>query len=196
MGAEVGGRKNYSAFNIVLVLKDGNVTIARQFLTCHSPSGEHVGILCKGAQDRSRVSRGDQRRPHETDFEGLATFLRRAGQPPFYLNAIAVDDNCTGGSSLCYAMQSFNELIAAKGYPINPVQHAVVLFNVKSVKTADNFQNLGFASCRGFHLAMMRWPNCWPVTQKMLPLRNLGPVSPVNRRFTCAPSRASGSVSP
>jgi hypothetical protein len=41
-------------------------------------------------------------------------------------------------------MRSFNELIEAKGYPVNPVRHAVVLFTVKSDKTASNFNSLGF----------------------------------------------------
>ena len=60
------------------------------------------------------------------------------------MNAIAVDDNCTGGSSLCHAMRSFNELIKAKDYPITPVKHAVVLFAVKSDNTRQNFLNDGF----------------------------------------------------
>jgi hypothetical protein len=77
--------------------------------------------------------------PHVTDFEGLRRFLSEGRHPDRLFKAIAVDDNCTGGSSLCHAMRSFNELIAAKDYPITPVKHAVVLFVVKSDNTEHNF---------------------------------------------------------
>jgi orotate phosphoribosyltransferase len=60
------------------------------------------------------------------------------------LNVIAVDDNCTEGRSLCYAMRSFNELVRSKGYSINPVRHAVVLFTIKSDQTESNFAQHGF----------------------------------------------------
>jgi hypothetical protein len=132
------------SFDFVLVLKEGNVTLVRQFITYNSPEGKRTGILCKGENDRSRVRRTDATRPHDTDFEGLRTLLAQERATDFRMRAIAVDDNCTGGSSLCHAMHSFNELIKAKGYPINPVEHAVVLFAVKSQKTRGNFEGHSF----------------------------------------------------
>jgi hypothetical protein len=131
------------AYDFVLVLKEGNVTLARQFITYNSPAGNRMGILCKGENDRSRVQRA-QPTPHDTDFEGLRALLAQERATDFRLRAIAVDDNCTGGSSLCHAMRSFNELTKAKGYPIHPVEHAVVLFTVKSQKTSGNFQDHRF----------------------------------------------------
>ena len=135
------------SFDVVLVLKDGNVTLARQFLNYNSPSGDRMAVMCKGTQDKSRVKRTDISLPHETDFEGLRSVLAsvRVDRPSeFRFHAIAVDDNCTGGSSLCFAMQKFNRLVETKGYRIWPVKHAIVLFTVKSDSTRRNFENNGF----------------------------------------------------
>lgn len=131
------------SFDIALILKEGNVTLARQFLMRSSPEGCRLGIVCKGANDKSRVQR-DLPIPHETDFEGLrGVFIAdRPSQRPW--TVIAVDDNCTEGESLCHAMRTFNELIQIKNYPIAPVKHAVVLFAVKSEKTGENFSRHAF----------------------------------------------------
>jgi hypothetical protein len=131
------------AFDVVLALKDGNLTLARQFLMRNSPTGKRLGVVCKGDRDRSLVQR-DHPVPHETDFEGLRVLLADNRGTEFALNVIAVDDSCAGGKSLCHAMRRFNELIAAKSYNIKPVKHAVVLYAVKDKATEANFQSMGF----------------------------------------------------
>jgi hypothetical protein len=128
------------AFDAALTLKDGNVTMIRQFLMLNSPTGGRIGILCKGIHDKSRVKRATPK-PHDTDFEGMRALFAEERNPDRPLRVIAVDDNCTGGSSLCYAMRSFNELVKAQGYQIVPVKHAVMLFTVKSEDTETNFRN-------------------------------------------------------
>jgi hypothetical protein len=189
--SELERREVIPPFDLVLAPKDGNVTLVRQFLLHNSPNGERVGIICKGDKDRSRVKRESQL-PHETDFDGFEVFLKesaslqRARQNPVYsLNVIAVDDNCTGGSSLCHAMQEFNDLVTLRNLPINRVRDAVVLFGVKSEKTESNFMS------RGFHLHALLSLGRDDMAQLLTnqPTELLETVSSFKKGFGCESSR-------
>jgi hypothetical protein len=131
---EIGG------FDCVVTLKEGNSVLAIEFCNRVSPNHLIAPVLCKSKHDPSRVKRDSG--SHETDFEGLGAFLKASGppQPPrSHYRALAIDDNCTSGSSFYGAIREFNDFVASHqgSFPLDPIDHAVVLFVVNAGDPLD-----------------------------------------------------------
>lgn len=127
-------------FHFMLTPKIGNVIFTQQVCSRLKRSP----FFFKSKDDPSRVVRTDGGMPHETDFEGLNAFLEEHGDNLQDIRGIAISDNCTTGSSICGAIQQFNEYIRRNAsISFNPIDTAVVLFTVKSDATHQIFQDAG-----------------------------------------------------
>ncbi|MCZ6654948.1 MAG: hypothetical protein O7D91_18215 [Planctomycetota bacterium] len=125
----------------VLANKQGNPTFASDVCRLLSTPGEIPAIVCKHEKDRSRVNH-TQPLPHVTDFEGLEAFLeakQRDIKRGVRLRAIAIDDQCAGGSGLCGLVERFNQLVERQGLPFDKVTDVVVLFVINDKETKKNF---------------------------------------------------------
>ena len=132
--AKLQASNEIEPFDCLLTIKGGNPILAHQVgrrLTRWEDSRVPT-VICKGPRDPAKLTQG----PDATDFEGLSLFRR---EPPIArmhdgrYRALAVDDNCTSGTSLTEAINRFNNFVAgnADDYPFEPVTQAVVLFVVK-----------------------------------------------------------------
>jgi hypothetical protein len=131
-----------SQFDCVLANKDGNLTLANKVFSYFSSSGNLGFFACKGPRDSSRVKRTDNQAPHITDFEGLRFYLDEKGNSVGRrLRVLAIDDNCTAGTTLCTAIKQFNILTENMRLPFEPISDAVVLFTVKDARTAETFRD-------------------------------------------------------
>jgi len=127
-------------FDCVVALKEGNSVLVTEFCNRVSPNHLVAPILCKSKHDPSRVSCDSG--SHETDFEGLRAFLKAMGPPPAprrRYRALAVDDNCTSGSSFYGAIKEFNDYVNSHddSCPIEPIEDAAVLFVVNAGNPKD-----------------------------------------------------------
>jgi len=116
-----------------VVCKEGNIVLVRQVCKVMSSSGQIKPIVCKGDRDRSRVTRTTEC-SHWTDFEGLAAFLeanQEIASRDRQFTVVALDDNCTTGTTQCGSIRRFNEFVYTKGLPFRPIEHAVTLFAVR-----------------------------------------------------------------
>lgn len=137
------------SFDCVLTSKDGNPFLARYLCERLYGSSSGRAIVCKGTEDPSRVKRESWAHVHITDFEGLEVLGQENESVTANrkLRAIALDDNCTTGGSMCSAIRRFNEFVLdpsnSQRYPVEPIKSAVVLFVVKSDVTRQNFAAVG-----------------------------------------------------
>jgi hypothetical protein len=132
-------------FTCVLTPKEGNPILAHD-LCNRVLGGRKHAIICKGQSDPARVS-GPNGGPHPMDFEGLRAVLRQPAMSTMAspLAAIAVDDNCTSGTTLCEAIARYNEFVTSSdpaARALAPISDAVVLFRVMTPGQADRCQQL------------------------------------------------------
>jgi hypothetical protein len=131
-------------FDCILANKDGNVALAHKLWNYLAAPGEKALFVCKGANDRSRVQRDSYEEAHVTDFEGLYVFMRKVegrSLPRNKMRVLAIDDNCTGGATICSVIERFNSWLLAANGPFEPVTEAVVLFVVKDSTAQKTFES-------------------------------------------------------
>jgi len=128
-------------FDCVLSNKQGNPTLVSDVCRVWSLHSTISPIVCKPELDSARVKPGGCV-PHQTDFEGLRAFLEERAEDiekGMKLRAIALDDQCAGGTAIRNMMRGFNKLIGTQRLPFQEVHEAVVLFVINDEKTTTNF---------------------------------------------------------
>lgn len=127
----------------ILANKAGNILMAKQ-LTSYMSSSADIGlVVAKSQNDKSRVKRPSPEIPHSTDFEGLDAFLAQNAdkvRQKQKFRAVFVDGNCAGAKTLTEAITAFNSLAEKGGVPFHPIEHALVLFALRSNKAWDRCQ--------------------------------------------------------
>ena len=135
-------------FDCIIANKVGNPTLVVDLCRSYFPDLSVGCIVCKGDRDPSRTGIPNL---STVDFEGLAPFLEAnkgrialaKSEPSYRFTAVVADDNCTTAASLCSVAQRFNELIRGQDLPFAFVEHAVVLFNVRSHVTEAKCRAVG-----------------------------------------------------
>jgi hypothetical protein len=123
-------------FDCLIAPKEGNPLLARAVAEV---AGKPL-ILCKAAEERSRIERPANAASHETDFEGLHAFLQR-DQDDGHLRvgnyrALAIDDSCKRGSQICSMIARFNQYMSQGSAEFEPIIDVVTLFRVKGPEGA------------------------------------------------------------
>jgi hypothetical protein len=135
-------------FDCIIANKIGNPTLVVDLWRTYFPDLSVGCIVCKGDRDPSRTGVPNR---STVDFEGLAPFIEankaRVGlarsDASYKFSAVIADDNCTTAASVCSMAQRFNELIRTQNLPFALVEHAVVLFNVRSDLTEAKCRAVG-----------------------------------------------------